>query len=555
MTTKVEPPSPGKRGPLWSVLLLIFAFVVFSWGIWKARVGFGDDTTPVIEALQAAEAHTYPRNLYVLAYTLLLRWVTPDPVTAALIMRTLVSLGTTLVLFYVLTAFRAYLRRAAVLIACAVWMVTHLNAPLVQYSNLSPFTFSIAALGLGWILRRPTWSGWCGFMLAIVVAASLRPEYLAPALLIGGASGVVLLWKTVRARVGVRAFCGALALAAVLVVVLIAPRFRGSGGMDRYLLFGLGQCYATFYKTEHPEAAFHPMTEYQELLDETFGQPTSFIGAIAHNPREAFRYFALNARSNLQLLPSALLSTRQTMVSTSLLAGRLHALFLLAGLLAGGVLLGWRIFRAVRGPAPWGRLRRAHGALLWQVLLVGLFCAASSAAILMLVPSPRYWISWVPLIYLTVAACFDALLRRPVFAKRAWLLWAATLGLFCRPLFLHLGPNENHEVTALRHILPKLPETPVIAGIYTRPYQAYAFRGHAISVNAGEGLSAAGMREGRYDVLIVDAAIRTSRVWSENRAFFEAFEVDPAPLGYVKLTEAFTGRRDIYYRPRAATQP
>lgn len=555
MDTKVETNPGGARGPLWSVLLLLLAFAVFSWGIWKARVGFGDDTTPVIAALQAAEAHAYPRNLYVLAYTLLLRWVTPDPVSAALIMRSVVSLGTTLVLFYVLTAFRAYLQRAAVLIACTVWMVSHLNSPLVQYSNLSPFTFCIAALGLGWLLRRRTWSGFFGFMLAVAVAASLRPEYFAPALVIGGVSGGALLWQTVRPRIGAGAFWSGLAVAAVLVVALLAPRFRGAGGMDRYLLFGLGQCYASFYKTEHPAANFHPMTEYQELLDSTFGHPTSFFGAIAHNPREASRYFALNSLSNLKQLPPALLSTRQTMVPTSLLASRLHALFLLASLLAGGALLARRLFLAMRGPEPLRRLPREHGALLWQVLLVGLFCSASSAAILMLVPSPRYWISWVPLIFLAVAACFDALLRLPIFGGRAWLLWAPALALFCRPLFLHLEPNENHEVSALRQILPKLPEKPVIAGVYTRPYQAYAFRGHAVSVNAGTDLAATGVREGRYDVLIVDEAMRTSRVWSENRAFFEAFEVDPKPLGYLKLTEAFTGRRDIYYRPRAATPP
>lgn len=331
--------------------------------------------------------------------------------------------------------------------------------------------------------------------------------------------------------------------------------------MDHYLLFGLGQCYAAFYKTEHPEVPFHAMTEYQELLDETFGHPRSFFGAIASNPREAFRYFALNTIHNLKLLPPALLSTRQTQNPTGLLTGRSHALFLFAGLLAGGALLTRRIFAAVRGPAPasWRetvrRVRREHGALLWQVLLVVLFCSASSAAILMLVPSPRYWISWVPLVFLAVAACFDSLLRLGFLEKRPWLLWVPALALFCRPVFLHLGPNENHEVSALRHILPKLPENPVIAGVYTRPYQAYAFRGHAVSVNAGSDLSAAGLREGRYDVLIVDEAMRTSRVWSENRAFFEAFEADPAPLGYVKLTEAFTGRRDIYYRQRATSNP
>jgi hypothetical protein len=102
--------------------------------------------------------------------------------------------------------------------------------------------------------------------------------------------------------------------------------------------------------------------------------------------------------------------------------------------------------------------------------------------------------------------------------------------------------------------------------MYTRPYQAYAFHGRAVSVNAGFGLSAEGIRKGSYDVLLVDDAMRTSDLWTKNRDFFEAFQADPASSGYVKLTEAtaglphsadvtYTGRCDIYYRPRNPANP
>ena len=61
--------------------------------------------------------------------------------------------------------------------------------------------------------------------------------------------------------------------------------------------------------------------------------------------------------------------------------------------------------------------------------------------------------------------------------------------------------------------------------------------------------------------MLVDDVMRTSNLWAENRDFFEAFQADPASSGYVKLTEAtarlphsadaaYTGRCDIYYRPR-----
>lgn len=535
------------------VVLLLVAFAVFSLGIWKARVGFGDDTWPMLAALQAAEEQATPGNLYVLAYTLLLRFVTPSPVAAALIMRTTVSLGTTLALFYVLSAFRPYLRRSAILIACAVWMVTHLNAPVVQYSNLSPFTFTIAAAGLGWLLRRRSWVGLLGFALASACAAKLRPEYYAPALLIGGVVGAQWILKNCGDRAARRGPVIGLGIVAALLIVglTFAPKFRGGGRMNQYLLFGLGQCYAAFYLSEHPDAGFHAMTEFQPLLDKTFGNPSGFFEAIGNNPREACRYFTLNTLRNLKQVPSALLSTRQTAVPSGL-PGRVHAVVLLAALLLGGALLGRRLlsaWRDSRGASAQGRGGR-HGHLLWQVLLLGLFCSASSVAMVMLIGSSRYFISWAPLVYLGVAACFDSLLCLRWLERREWLLVLPMLALFCRPLFLDLGPNENHEVNALRTIAPKLPDHPVLAGVYTQPYRAYAFRGHADSVNASDTLSADGVRNGVYDVFIVDAAMRSSRVWNGDRPFFDAFLADPASLGYVKLTEAFTGARDIFYRPR-----
>jgi hypothetical protein len=564
--------------PMADVMLLIVAFVSFSWGIWNARVGLGDDTGPVLLGLHAAETREYPRDLYVLCYTLLLRWVSPDPIGAAIVMRSAVSLFTTLALFYVLSSFRPHLHRAAVLTACAVWLASQLNAPLVQHENSSTFAFGIAAVGLGWLLRRRSWTGFIGFAVAVSCAALDRPEYFAPALLIGAVSGVWLLRQTFKTRPSL--FWSALAAGLALVVIAILPIFqwRSFGrsqnqmSMDTYLLVGFGQCYAVFYNKEHPEVALEPWTEYREVFDEKFGRPTTFLGAIRNNPREAFRYFALNTLQNLRVIPRAMLKTRQKEEPKSELIDRVPKLFLLTGLLTAGTLLTRRIFVAGRGPkrTPWKesvrRFQQEHRDLLWQIMLVAMFATASSVAIIIFIPQPRYWISCVPLVYLIVAACFDSLLRLEFLRKRPWLLWMPALILFCRPLFLGLGPNQNSEVNALRQIAPRLPENPVLAGMYTLPYQAYAFRGHAVSVNAGQGLSAEGIRKGSYDVLIVDDIMRASDFWSKNRDFFEAFQADPASSGYVKLTEAtarlphsadavYTGRCDIYYRPRNPANP
>ncbi len=549
----------ARRSPLKAFAgpaLLIIAWAVFSWGIWNARVGFGEDNVPLVAAMHAVEEGSYPHGLYTLSYTLLLRWVTADPITAALAMRAAVSLFTTLCLLYVLSAFHGYVRRSAVLLGCAVWMVSHCNTPVVQASNLSPFTFGIAALGLGWLLRRRSWSGLAGFALAIAVAVNLRPEYAAPGVLIGGVTGTTLLWQSAKGRISRARFWGLFAVLPILAGLAVAPKFRPGSTMDSYLLFGLAQCYATFYKAEHPAAPLQPMIEYQGLLDDTFGHPTSFAGAIGNNPREACRYFALNSLTNLSRLVPTLLSTRDTRHPGSFLTGRIHVLLLMAALLAGGILLARRIVSAVRRAVTesWREaLRRAlreHGALLWKLLLVVLFASASSVAIILLVPVSRYWITCAPLLFLTVAACFDSLLRLRFLAQRSWLLWAPALALLCRPLFLGMDSNENYEVTALRSILPQLPEHPVVAGLWADPYQAYVFRGKAVLVNLHEA-GVKGLEEGRYDVLLIDPMLRSSRAWHENRAFFEAFEADPARFGYVKLTGVFTGPQDVYFSPRA----
>ena len=390
--------------PMADVMLLIVAFVSFSWGIWNARVGLGDDTGPVLLGLHAAEMREYPRDLYILCYTLLLRWVSPDPIGAAIVMRSSVSLFITLALFYVLSSFRPHLHRAAVLTACAVWLASQLNAPLVQHENSSPFAFGIAAVGLGWLLRRRSWRGFIGFAVAVSCVELLRPEYFAPALLIGAVSGVWLLRQTFKTRPSL--FWSALAAGLVLVVIAILPIFQRTSlgrsqnqSVDSYLLFGFGQCYAVFYKNEHPEVALEPFTEYRELFDEKFGRPTTFLGAIRNNPREAFRYFALNTLHNLRVFPGAMLKTRQKEGPKSKLIDRVPKLFLLTCLLTGGTLLTRRIFVAGRGPkrTPWKesvrRFQHEHWDLLWQIMLVAMFATASSVAIIFFIVAPRYWIS------------------------------------------------------------------------------------------------------------------------------------------------------------------
>ena len=59
-----------------------------------------------------------------------------------------------------------------------MWLASQLNAPLVQHVIRSPFAFGIAAVGLGWLLRRRSWTGFIGFAVAVSCVAIDWPEHI-----------------------------------------------------------------------------------------------------------------------------------------------------------------------------------------------------------------------------------------------------------------------------------------------------------------------------------------------------------------------------------------
>ena len=79
--------------------------------------------------------------------------------------------------------------------------------------------------------------------------------------------GVWAAWRAKRYQ----ALPAVLLLAALGASFIVAAGKRSGPPMEAYLLLGLGQCYAEFYKREHPQAQFHAGTEYQKVLDETLG--------------------------------------------------------------------------------------------------------------------------------------------------------------------------------------------------------------------------------------------------------------------------------------------
>jgi hypothetical protein len=533
---EVEPTWIGKHG----LLLVLAALCLANLGVWRASVPTMDDCGHVSDAFAVLRG-AWTSNLYHLADAGLLATVAPDPITAHIVMRVFESFASTLGLYLVLRTFPR-LRPSAVVIACCLWIASRLCTPTEQNAGVSMFTYSLALLGLAYFLRRPSANRLLAFMLELFWLGQTRPEYFA--LLIVLPVGGALLIRARRralprgevARPPSRAATWAL-IAALLASLLVAHRLKPKSGItiDAYLLLGLGQCYAVYYRARHPSEVFAPMTEYQPLLDRVFGHPKTFVGALAHNPSEALRYVAVNTFENLIHLPRIVLANRDRVHSA------LVMLLFLAGAVAGVVRLAGRYRRGASVAAGLDGEDRA------RILTLVLFTSSSSVAIILLVPNARYWVAWAPLLYLAIAWAVQELegLARPRwFAGVSLALVAA---VFCFPVFWRVSSNQEL-FRVVRNVAAPLGPKPSVAGTWVMPYTTFGLSDRATSID-GDLLSIAGIENRTYDLFVVDDLENTS-FWTSHEAELRRFEADPAPFGYRLLREVAPYGATIYVRTR-----
>ena len=313
------------------------------------------------------------------------------------------------------------------------------------------------------------------------------------------------------------------------------------------MLFGLGQCYADFYHRQHPNLVFDPMTEYQELLDKTFKNPTGFFDAMKRNPAEFLRYACLNGFNNLSILPKEIFKVRsQYWGSNSKWRWKL-----LLFVLIGGITVS--LFGISRRGASLKLNRQRILAItsrpnFWKVFYLCILGITPILSILLLVPSPRYWISLVPILYLLLACCFDILLRRLRLVRYEHLFTGISLIVFCTPNFLL--PRPNYRASALRHIASHTRSNPVVGAWWADPDCVFGFSGNATAVSINNGIYGKDIADGRFDVLIFDPNFRGTKTWDTQREFFDSFEHDPVKYGFRKLTELPTGTASIFYREK-----
>lgn len=543
---------------LWNrpFMLVVLSTCLFCCGIWNAQDGYGEDTSPMIAAQACTKNQTLSDNLYVNCYIFLINGVSQDPVNAAVVIHFVSTFLSTIGVYLILTCFPRYLSKASVLFASLVWISATINAPILQSTCLSNFAFGVMCLAVYCLIR--TWSieGIAGFYVVGLTAASLRPEYMAPLGLVSLVLGVLSVrWilNFLQERFFLSPLKSRLIIGTVLavgLVIFVVGNHRSirdkARFCDGYLLFGFGQCYADFYRHEHPAEIFDPMTEYQWLLKRDFGDPHSFVSVFVNNPREAFRYFIENGYSNLVKIPGALLKVRDTGGDyNKRLSSIVDWTFRLAFVLWAikSLVFSHRFtLSEIRG------YLRKHYSLFGNLLVLVFLSSASYVSIFLHVGSPRYWITIAPLMYLLLAFSFQTVKEVFRLAQYERLIILMAVYFYCSPNFI--APHPNFEFRALQHIAPLVKATPTIGGWWVDPDDVFGFSGNASVIDV-PALKWDDVRSGRVDILMIDNNLRNTRTWESEKADFEDFNSNPEKYGFKKVTDVPTGRFDIIYRPRS----
>jgi hypothetical protein len=541
------------------ILLLVLAVLRTNYGLWNADIPLGDESGYVEKSYELFEKGALSNNIYFDSYIAAFKWVSRDPIVAHYCVRFLASLFSVVGLFLLLSTL-SWVSPLGAFVMALLWNLNLLATPLIQFANVNLFCFAVASwAGYLWIGNR--WGCSRFLSLAMLLAlVNVRPEYaLLPCLLV--------LWKgvlwTLRARDEGwprRRVLQLGSLPALLLIVagtvLATPGLRASAAqrlsyLDKYLFFGLSQCYTAFCVARDPGLHLEPMTEYNALAGKQFPGADGFVAALGVNPGEIGRYFALNFLSNLKHL-HYLLPTQSVLLPTGLAN---HGMAGLAEMkkLAGYPLL-WieqiAICLMVAFGGLWLAVREAVRLRLRSLremddlfFILGL-AAVSSVSMLVLIPDPRYWITMIPLLFWGPAAFISRYLVPS--GRAARLALAAALSfVFVNPVFtsaLNQIPHKDKDlVLALREKIPAPGKVPVKAlGVYPEPLLSFAIPAHwqsmdNMDVRQGNTTYEAAVRSGENDLVIVDGWLMRTDQYKKEERFFTGFASDPGAYGYQLL--------------------
>lgn len=370
---------------------LAWALLVLASG--RLHRGLGGVTVPFTdESVYAAafrgspddphDGHLYPR-----LYAAIGRAGGDDPRVAHRGLRFAASTFSGIALFEVLVRLPGVSASGA-LVAALLWGENLLNTPPVQHGNVNVLAFALGALALVFALAGRGGRA-APRVLSLVFAAFAawcRIEY-ALFLLILVAREAARAARCARGR-RLLAGAGVLLVTAMLGIPPVRAKVvEAAGWIDRYLLTGLRQCYSAHAAATH-RADGDPMTESDAFFRDFPGDAT-FRSALWRHPALLARYLISNGATNVALLPRRITTHHSLLASWDYdlsrprpgdLALRAQSWGLTLVLWAGAAAA---LLHAVRSGG-------AGRESLFLTLGLG---ACALVAVLLLIPTPRYWIA------------------------------------------------------------------------------------------------------------------------------------------------------------------
>ncbi|MFA6568250.1 MAG: hypothetical protein WCS96_08580, partial [Victivallales bacterium] len=403
---------------------------------------FGDEAGYISESYALHSSGQYTLNLYKLSYVAIFKYLTADPLNAHYLCRFFTSLFSVVFMYFFLRSFKFVTNEFALILSCVFWAITRLNIPESQFGNINLFTLNLVFPAVILLMRKFSIERSLFLVISVLWAAQIRAEYYATLVIIICWFGYVFYKRGRGELPGFRPSLRVITMIAMLFLTLatISVNRAQAPNFDKYLLLGLSQCYTSLYSKLHPGEKMSVMVEYSDLVDKVFNHPTGFLDAAMKNPKEVSKYLILNGGINSVILLPGLLRYRA--IPGTEKYGKKGEMLQISAILL--ILFSATVFGVLKTRSRISEVvRNCIGAVGAGNLVVLLsLCSASLVSIFLLIPDPRYWISFVPLLFLWIAWSLNFIfdqISRPMNVA----IFAILLVLMSMPMFLNKDTNSN----------------------------------------------------------------------------------------------------------------
>jgi hypothetical protein len=538
------------------ILLLTLTVARTYYGVWNADIPLNDEAGYIDGSFRLYEDAKLSSNLYFDAYIVVFRYITKDPIIAHYYVRFITSLLSVIGLYLLLSSLNWVSPLGAYSMAL-LWNLNLLNTPLIHDGNVCLFAFALACFaGYFWIANVGK-SARLFSLVILLIVIGIRPEYALLLFLLGFQGAARWLkqlrnegWSKKR-KLQLTMALGVVLIPIGMFAVSVHARNYVSNlfsYLDGYLFLGLQQCYTYFSVTRDAGLHLEPMTEFDSVMNKKFPGASGFLVAVLINPGEVAQYFFFNCISNLLHL-YYLLPTHSVLLPTTL-AGNGSA-----GLIAKKETLGYSvlwieqlvIFSCIAFGGIWLLTRRILDINKRRIriddkaIFILSMAAVSLTALFLLYPTPRYWITMIPLLFwgpaaLTSKYCISVNYRSMI------ILSFAMSFVFVNPVFtssLNSSINKDKDIAlALRDTISTLEKTPIKAlGVFPDILLPFVIPGRWESTNnmdiRSKGSSyEALVKSKEYDLVIIDGWLMKTQQYKREQDFFVNMLKNPEEYDY-----------------------